>query len=100
MADISDGGPAFPMSGDPNVEFDRGMSLRDYFAGQLLIGLGPIIAELMCSTRRDTLSPLARMIDETKQACCNEDDPDVFVGDLCYQYSDAMIDARKSGGAL
>ena len=34
-----DGGPAFPMSGDPNVEFDRGMSLRDYFAGQALAGI-------------------------------------------------------------
>jgi len=34
-----DGGPAFPMSGDPNVDFDRGMSLRDYFAGQALVGL-------------------------------------------------------------
>lgn len=30
---INDGGPAFPMSGEPNCEFDRVMTLRDYFAG-------------------------------------------------------------------
>lgn len=32
MSAPDDGGPAFPMTGDPAVDFDRGMSLRDYFA--------------------------------------------------------------------
>ena len=36
MSDRDDGGPAFPMAGEPGIEFDRGMSLRDWFAGQAL----------------------------------------------------------------
>lgn len=36
---IKDGGPAFPtLNGHPNPKCD-GMTLRDYFAGQLLVGL-------------------------------------------------------------
>ena len=42
---IDDGGPAFPVpiaahaSGDTVPAFDWGMSLRDWFAGQALVGL-------------------------------------------------------------
>lgn len=32
-----DGGPAFPIiCDDPNVPYEAGMSLRDYFAGQVI----------------------------------------------------------------
>ena len=37
-APINDGGPAFPMSGDPNVDFDRGMSVRMWLIGQAIAG--------------------------------------------------------------
>lgn len=39
MSDRDDGGPAFPMAGEPGIEFDRGMSLRDWFAGQAMVGI-------------------------------------------------------------
>ena len=53
MSNTNDGGPAFPNFG-PNVivdpkgeriipELTGGMSLRDYFAGQTLIGLLPLM---------------------------------------------------------
>lgn len=35
----NDGGPAFPSSGPADAVVCWGMSLRDYFAGQALIGL-------------------------------------------------------------
>ena len=35
-----DGGPAFPSVGGPEYVKDAGMSLRDWFAGQALAGLG------------------------------------------------------------
>ena len=36
-----DGGPAYPggWTDDPGTEFDRGMSLRDWFAGMALQGM-------------------------------------------------------------
>ena len=46
MAERDDGGPAFPISevaypkdGPPELIITAGMSLRDYFAAQALIGL-------------------------------------------------------------
>ena len=37
---INDGGPAFPMSSStPDIDFDRGMTLRDYFAAKAMLGL-------------------------------------------------------------
>lgn len=35
----NDGGPAFPVPNEANVNGQQGMSLRDYFAGQALTGL-------------------------------------------------------------
>lgn len=37
----NDGGPAFPITIDlgQSVEFHKGVSVRDYFAGQAVIGL-------------------------------------------------------------
>ena len=41
MKEIDDGGPAFPRARSvrPDDERNEGMTLRDYFAGQALIGL-------------------------------------------------------------
>ena len=39
MSNQNDGGPAFPRIANLSVEGMDGMSLRDYYAGQALIGL-------------------------------------------------------------
>lgn len=39
MDKIDDGGPAFPSNGSMGEVCQEGMSLRDYFAGQALMGL-------------------------------------------------------------
>ena len=71
---IDDGGPAFPMSGDPNVEFDRGMSLRDWFAGQALAGMTAGLTKF-----RDDLPDIIRPQD---------------ISEIAFTYADAMIKAR------
>lgn len=38
MTEINDGGPAFPEL-NPNYGFNKGMSLRDWFAGMALQGM-------------------------------------------------------------
>lgn len=38
MSAKNDGGPAFPLSIGPQDDPTLGMSLRDYFAGQALVG--------------------------------------------------------------
>jgi hypothetical protein len=40
MTDKNDGGPAFPVPNDANVNHQEGMTLRDWFAGQSLAFLG------------------------------------------------------------
>ena len=60
---IEDGGPAFPVS------LYDGMSLRDYFAGQWLAGLG---------TDPET-----------------EDSTPKEIAEGCYNVADAMLEARK-----
>lgn len=71
MSKINDGGPAFPASpGHPDtvgVEFDRGMSLRDWFAGRAdprqhnqTLGLSEANAEALNGTRMP-LRPVARL---------------------------------------
>lgn len=67
---VDDGGPAFPQGhlDGPHVD-PSGMSLRDWFAGQALAGL---MANINISG-------------------CNPDD----YAQLAYEYSDAMIAARK-----
>lgn len=39
MSKKNDGGPAFPRAATILYEGHKGMSLRDYFAGQALVGL-------------------------------------------------------------
>jgi hypothetical protein len=63
---IEDGGAAFPITSPYNGR--AGMSLRDWFAGQALVGMG--IMELKAWTDKD-------------------------VATAAYKYADAMIAARK-----
>ena len=39
MNTIKDGGAAFPRSGNDDCTSEFGMTLRDYFAGQALVGM-------------------------------------------------------------
>ena len=68
MSKINDGGPAFPHNDACNYP---GMSLRDYFAGQALVG---ILANPESANCADTFNTYA------KEAM---------------QYADAMIVARE-----
>lgn len=76
---IDDGGPAFPFqelhdNGLPVAVADRGMSLRDWFAGQALAGL------------------LAREHPDTDQVA----GPRTICG-MAYDYADRMLVIRKNG---
>lgn len=91
MSKIDDGGPAFPLQVEAPVDIGSltttvhgsrtvatisyGLSLRDWFAGQALVGIIASPAEIIGhpSTPRDVTAALA------------------------YEYADAMIDARKDG---
>lgn len=63
------GGPAYPNSGDntPDNKIYDGMTLRDYFAGQVLVSYGK-----------------AKNLEITYERIAFE----------CYQYADAMIKER------
>lgn len=67
----NDGGPAFP-----NGIYQEGMSLRDWFAGQALVGI------------------LAEPTDAEGYAVAKEAVPDVCAADA-YAIADAMIAARE-----
>ena len=74
----ADGGPAFPVREMPDAYF--GMSLRDYFAGQALIGwlsrvaLGAIADEKCLPVAADAMPILSA---------------------ACYDMADAMLKASK-----
>ena len=74
---LKDGGPAFPMSGSPDIDFDRGMSLRDYFAAKALL-----FSLELC--RHDTAG-----YDRIRNAAHH-----------AYQVADAMIEERGTTTAL
>lgn len=63
-----EGGPAFPVAVKDDVEF-KGMSLRDWFAGQALMGF------MACRDGPSDRSVTAR---------------------FCFEYADAMLAARKT----
>lgn len=65
---ISDGGPAFPVPNDANVNGQEGMSLRDYFAARAMQEV-----ELDVNYHLDSAAR------------------------VCYEIADAMIEARKGG---
>jgi hypothetical protein len=68
---IDDGGPAYPVPGTPYTNA-QGMSLRDWLAGQALVGLlGSGIAH------------------ELHQQCSE-------VAQMAYENADAMLAARKA----
>jgi hypothetical protein len=70
-----EGGPAFPASNDADKQYNRiyyGMSMRDYFAGQALVG----IASVYLNTEHETLEPRT-------------------AADIAYALADAMISYRK-----
>ena len=70
---MKDGGPAFPAV--PNPDFYRGMSLRDYFAAQAMIGLGKRYAGIEGS------------------------DASAYVAQEAYKIADAMIAEREKSTA-
>lgn len=75
MSKIDDGGPAFPVDlSIENGSNHQGMSLRDYFAGQALVGI---------------LGGRKLPLDQAKPGS----DRDMSV--TAYEIADAMIAARK-----
>ncbi len=68
MSKIDDGGPAFAISS----ESYEGMSLRDWFAGQALVGILPMYGA-----------------DPGGQSGVSQ------IANWAYMYADAMIQARK-----
>ncbi|MDR9813070.1 hypothetical protein RJJ64_22060 [Rhizobium hidalgonense] len=86
MKQINDGGHAFPhvvepVIGNPGIYRSvtgGGMSLRDYFAGQALVG------QLAFSPPDDPYNKFHKPED---------------VARMCFEFADAMIAARKAGAA-
>lgn len=78
MSKIDDGRPAFPVS--PNF-FYPGMSLRDWFAGQALVGWlahGPVV---------------------NGENICDKKEHAEMIAQACFRYADAMLaEGRKRGG--
>lgn len=70
---INNGGPAFPAVGAGGIQRSDGMTLRDYFAGQALIGL--------LAGERDAGNYHERMVGG-------------LTADSAYEFADAMIAAR------
>jgi hypothetical protein len=71
MKTTNDGGPAFPAPAYAANITDKGMTLRDYFAGQALAGI-----LLNYTTQKFGASEFT-------------------VGTAAYQYADAMLAARE-----
>lgn len=79
----NDGGPAFPINRNDfrqdgtmvATTWDTGMSLRDWFAGQALMGL------LACPGTSSGLTPEGALTQFAERS---------------YEFSDAMLEARKT----
>lgn len=90
MSKENDGGPAYPAKRFERIENGKfstsadvdysGMSLRDYFAGQSLVGL---------------LSNEALLKQLFGQGRLRGVDTDDAVAQFCYQQSDAMLKERE-----
>ena len=79
MKEINDGGPAFPVAVD-KLLVSEGMSLRDWFAGQALAGIGASDLERSCIWQRFS--------DEVPS-------PD-GISELCYMMADAMLKEKDT----
>jgi hypothetical protein len=78
MADINDGGPAFPRPETEKEYGHAGMTLRDYFAGQAIKGVQAAVVEAAKAGRvSDDLSSETAMAESS------------------YRIADAMIAARR-----
>src|SRR5262245_8393469 len=89
MSKIDDGGPAFPLnspSGTPEYMPVRdGMSLRDWFAGQALVG-----CTIGISLGGEGAQALVEMAKEQRIT------PKEVLANICLGYADAMIAARSA----
>jgi len=81
-----DGGPAFPNNDQHGCAF-TGMTLRDWFAGQVLVGHSSQRDDRTC-TRNSEIS-----IADQQAAYLKAD------AEYCYAIADAMIAAREEKGA-
>ena len=70
MTGKNDGGPAFPVPNDANVNQQEGMALRDYFATHVIAG---VLAHGIPTDASDRK----------------------FVADHAYLFADAMLESRK-----
>jgi hypothetical protein len=84
MSKIEDGGPAFPCVNEQlhSGHAASGMSLRDWFAGQALVGL--------CS-QDERLATVAQKSGQS---------PERIIAFAAYEVADAMLAARKTGGGI
>jgi hypothetical protein len=87
---IDDGGDAFPCTGEginSKQYFRPGMSLRDYFAAAALTGF-------ISSCADQSLRKAFELVAE-KKGCTTAD----LLAEASVKVADAMLAARKSGGA-
>ncbi len=101
-----DGGPAFPFHRSISVPEDHfahascGMSLRDWFAGQVLKALVITSYELTCEQSRSVIGEEAadvEIADDPRK-------PEIMVADTimamhAYKFADAMLAERKRSGS-
>jgi hypothetical protein len=87
MSKIEDGGPAFPTSMSAQGPFG-GLSIRDWFASQALIGIG---------TWMPQYRPDGQLVNETGSLC----NPGMHRAraEWAYEQADAMLAARKGGAS-
>lgn len=60
MSEIDDGGPAFPRAADTFHDHRDGMSLRDWFAGQIMNGFASDMSDAAVARRPGEASELFR----------------------------------------
>jgi len=86
MDEIDDGGPAFPCVCPKDFQFaNDGMTLRDWFAGQALMGDITTLRGETLDKRKDETVEQALERDAKRRAA------------WCYRQADAMLAARKEG---
>lgn len=91
-----DGGYAFPRQlkqVENSMEFERselaaqtGMTLRDYFAGQVLASVAAELIKAMSTSEKTWIGEAADELDT---------DSDTYIADCCYDMADKMIEARE-----